>query len=188
MPVRTVAFALLHVASIVALSACASNSQPSAVADQIPAQEPALRGVIVVARPMATAWGHPDFPAGLAADPRGTNGASMLPPVRLVSAGEGHPSGDGTETERSMEYLVRQTGTGGHLVSITQSDQQPLMVGAHVLILSDGDGHIVPDETSSQPGGEAAPSVHGALLTQSGAARSTSTATPADSIGAVPAP
>lgn len=71
----------------------------------------------------------------------GAVGGTML--GGLVGAGAEHAVRDTT----AYEYVVRKSN--GDLVSVTQKDEVPLVVGQHVLVIAGSQARIVPDYTVS---------------------------------------
>ncbi len=62
-----------------------------------------------------------------------------------------HVAGD----TKAFEYIVRTTGKG-ELISVTQRDQTPLVIGQRVLVIAGTQARIVPDYTTEPPATPAA--------------------------------
>jgi outer membrane lipoprotein SlyB len=59
-----------------------------------------------------------------------------------------------TSDTNGYEYIVRKSS--GELMSVTQKDEKPLVIGAHVLIIAGNQARIVPDYTVTIDGDPAA--------------------------------
>ncbi|MBL6076432.1 hypothetical protein JMJ56_00360 [Belnapia sp. T18] len=71
-----------------------------------------------------------------------------------------HVAGD----TKAFEYVVRTTGKG-ELISVTQRDQTPLVVGQRVLVIAGNQARIVPDYTTEPPATPAAAAAAAATAT-----------------------
>jgi outer membrane lipoprotein SlyB len=69
----------------------------------------------------------------------GALGGSLL--GGLAGSATEHVTGD----TKAFEYIVRKAN--GDLISVTQTDDQPLTLGQHVLVISGQQARIVPDYT-----------------------------------------
>ncbi|WP_176952854.1 hypothetical protein [Belnapia rosea] len=107
----------------------------------------------------------------------------------LIGTTAEHVAGD----TKAFEYVVR-TGKS-ELISVTQRDQTPLVVGQRVLVITGNQARIVPDYTTEPPASPAAAAAQGHVPgttpppAQSVAPAATPAATPsATGIGMPPAP
>ena len=142
-----------------ALAGCGPSYSPDSYdSGAVQKANPVDQGVIIGARPVGvTNDGATGAMTGAAA---GGIAGSQLPGSGATSALGALGGGligslVGRSTEKvagattAYEYIVRKTDD--KLISVTQSDELPLVVGMHVLVIAGAQARIVPDYTVPMP-------------------------------------
>ena len=140
-------------------AACSGNYSPNTY-DTAAAQQanPVTRGVIIGVRQVTIT---PNGTVGAAAGGAAGGVAGSQAPGGIVASAFGAIAGtlvgglSGSAADRAIdstkawEYIVNQTD--GKLVSVTQTDQKPLAIGTHVLVIAGKQARIVRDYTVPLP-------------------------------------
>ncbi|WP_052388992.1 hypothetical protein [Belnapia moabensis] len=99
----------------------------------------------------------------------------------LIGTTAEHVAGD----TKAFEYVVRTTGKN-ELISVTQRDQTPLVVGQRVLVIAGNQARIVPDYTTEPPATPAAAAASAAAAAPAPQPQPARTPTPAGDTAALP--
>ncbi|MDE2582848.1 MAG: hypothetical protein KGL52_14535, partial [Rhodospirillales bacterium] len=156
---------LLLVLALLPLAGCTESYSPNTYAADAAQQAAKVeRGVIVGVRPvLITANGAVGAVTGGAAGgvvgsqaPGGTIGAAFGAIGGTLLGGiAGTAAEQAAADAKGWEYIVQETG--GHLVSVTQTDKVVLPIGLHVLVIAGTkQARVVPDYTVQVAGSAAA--------------------------------
>jgi outer membrane lipoprotein SlyB len=150
---------LLPALLLIGVSGCGPSYSPDTYSTNAVQQaNKAEQGVVVGVRPVSiSATGAVGTVTGAAAG--GIAGAQVgVGPVTAFSALGGSLVGGlagsamehATSDTKAFEYIVRKTS--GDLVSVTQKDAVPLVLGERVLVIAGNQARVVPDYTVALPG------------------------------------
>ncbi|MGC8475783.1 MAG: hypothetical protein ACP5NP_05455 [Acetobacteraceae bacterium] len=150
---------LLLLAVPLALGACSPSYSPDTYAADAAQQAAKVeRGEIVGVRPVlirpdgtvgavsggaAGGVAGSQTPGGAVASAFGTIGGTLLGGIA------GSAAEQAVADAKGYEYIVQETD--GHLVSVAQTDRQPLPIGMRVLVIAGKQARVVPDYTVDIP-------------------------------------
>jgi outer membrane lipoprotein SlyB len=151
---RRISFLVL-LATAAILPGCGPNYSPDTYSSIAVQQANKVdQGIVIGVRPVlisadaTLSSGTGAAAGGIAGSTVGTGAVSALTALGGSVAGgvAGNVVGHATGDTNGFEYIVRKPN--GDLLSVTQKDDQPLGIGAHVLIIEGPQARIVPDYTT----------------------------------------